>query len=139
MSTIKQIRARHRGREGVTPVAARALDDLMAAYDEREWDGGVGLVLFGSRARGEARPDSDLDVALIVDADECDRDMLGCWMADLRERVERAHGIPVTLMSFSTVEIEWPAEHANPTLPESVRRDGRVLCGAMESAPALAC
>lgn len=138
MTSLKELRTRRRGREGMTPAAARAMDAVMAAYDRRDWEGGTALVLFGSRARGDARPDSDLDVAVVVDPDECDRDGLGCWLADLSDAVRRTTGVPVHLMGFSTLEMEWPAEHANPLLVENVLRDGRVMCGSLAPAPCLA-
>ncbi|HWA23638.1 MAG TPA: nucleotidyltransferase domain-containing protein [Caulobacterales bacterium] len=53
-ATLSEIRA--------DPVLAAFRDELRAAYGERLHR----LILFGSRARGEARPDSDYDLAVVL-------------------------------------------------------------------------
>ncbi len=57
------------GRQGITDTARAALsmfaDDVRPAYGDRL----KGLMVFGSRARGDASPDSDLDVAVILAGD----------------------------------------------------------------------
>lgn len=54
----------------------------------------VELWLFGSRARGDARPDSDWDLLAIVDDDApvCVTDPLFAW------EITRASDVPVTLL-----------------------------------------
>ena len=43
-----------------------ALDAYVVALRRRYGDGLVSVVLFGSRARGEAKPESDVDVLIVV-------------------------------------------------------------------------
>lgn len=47
---------------------ARALRQFAAAVRQRYGDRLRGLYLFGSRARGDHKPDSDADVAVVLDA-----------------------------------------------------------------------
>jgi len=52
--------------EGLTPTATRALE-LFARDARRSYgDDLQRIVLFGSRARGDAGPDSDVDVAVVL-------------------------------------------------------------------------
>ncbi len=46
----------------------------------------VRVYLFGSRARGDAVPGSDIDIALLPEAD-----MPVDWLAGLREQLEASH------------------------------------------------
>lgn len=62
--------------------------------------------LFGSRARGEGRPDSDLDVLLVFRRLPHDREPqagIAEWIAD---EVAEDTGIPVTVWSVSLVDLE---------------------------------
>lgn len=89
----------------------------------------LGLYLFGSRARGDAQPDSDADVAVIL-AD-------GPWriieearlLADLSydRLIEdgldiQAHPVPQSAWSDPTL-------HPNPALVRAMRRDARPIGG----------
>ncbi|HSU12807.1 MAG TPA: nucleotidyltransferase domain-containing protein [Longimicrobium sp.] len=62
--------------------------------------------LFGSRARGEGRPDSDLDVLLVFHALPPDREPqagIAEWIAD---EVAEDTGVPVTVWSVSRIDLE---------------------------------
>ncbi len=46
------------------------------------------VILFGSHVRGQARPDSDIDVAVIVDEQEIDQSQLEFELFKLRRQID---------------------------------------------------
>ena len=75
------------------------------------------IILFGSRARGDAKPDSDLDL-LVIDADR--------ELEDEYRKTVRELGVPVDLIVQTAVEVaSWRNVH-NHFLTKAVR-EGRVL------------
>jgi uncharacterized protein len=89
-------------------------DGLAPLYGERL----KGLYLFGSYARGDARPDSDLDVLIVLDSvpsysDEVDRS------SELVACISLNSGISISRVFVS--EAAWRS-HASPFL-ESVREE----------------
>jgi hypothetical protein len=62
--------------------------------------------LFGSAARGEAGPDSDLDILLVFLRLPPDREPHATIAEELADRVARESGVPVTTWSVSLVDLE---------------------------------
>jgi len=60
------------------PHVKAALKDLRAGLERMYGPRLLKIVLFGSQARGDARPDSDIDVIAVLDG-------------EVKDRVERAH------------------------------------------------
>lgn len=58
-------------------------------------------LLFGSRARGEGRPDSDLDVLLVFRSLPPDREPQAGMAEEIAAHVARDTGVPVTVWSVS--------------------------------------
>jgi len=89
----------------------------------------VSVIVFGSFARREAGPDSDIDITIVrpVDLDEDDEG----WVTSLerwRRDVRRLTGNPVEVLEVSTDEAA--AKVAGPSqLWAEIRRDGRVVHG----------
>ena len=86
----------------------------------------VQVWLFGSRARGEARTDSDWDFLAILpdDAPEADLDLASVW-ARLRDlRLQRVEIFTMTRSEFET----W--KHSLGTLAEIVASTGVVVQGS---------
>lgn len=114
----------------------RALERFASDVRRHYGDRLVALLLFGSRARGDHRPDSDADVAVVL------RD--GDWVAwDERRALsgfsyDRIVEDGVEIQGRPVREDEWarPDRHANPALVRAIRRDGRPLdATAVRSAP----
>lgn len=113
------------GARSLAEVVARLLDGAplgaRALYEARrdEVDAAVRrhhvrrLVAFGSRARGDARPDSDLDLVASLPAAA---DLLD--VARLREELEDAFGLRVSLLTEGSLR---------GRLKDAVRREGVVL------------
>ncbi len=51
----------------MTPAERKALDAFVVAVRQHYGARVVDILIFGSRARGDARPDSDADVAVILE------------------------------------------------------------------------
>jgi predicted nucleotidyltransferase len=97
------------------------LDRFRSAVAELYGDQLERVVLFGSRARGDFRPDSDYDVAVFV------RQLGGFWdevrrLADVTTDILLDTGAVISAKPFR-------AESYNDTLPlmGEIRRDGRAL------------
>jgi predicted nucleotidyltransferase len=97
-----------------------SLDDARAALGEEAWAASLALVrrvvrrvdarlelaaLFGSRARGDARPDSDTDVLLLFRALPPDREPQATQAETLAEQVAAETGIPVSVWSVSLEDL----------------------------------
>lgn len=54
----------------MTPIERKAVEDYVAAVRRHYGRRLVDILVFGSRARGDARPDSDVDLAVILEDGE---------------------------------------------------------------------
>lgn len=101
----------------------------MAAFRaelERRFGGRVRAVtLFGSRARGDAEPDSDVDVLVVIDG--LTEDERGAAV-DLAFDVRRAEGGGPLLSPLVWSEAQWLARlHAERRIAIDIARDGIVF------------
>lgn len=98
----------------------RFAETVRAHFGERLVD----LILFGSRARGDHRSESDVDVAVILREGDgparADRD----WLSDLT--YDRIVDDGVDIQAWPITEAAWSAPDgcANPALLRSIRREG---------------
>jgi uncharacterized protein len=95
-----------------------ALIEALRRYDAtlRE-NGATGLFIFGSRARGTHRSDSDLD--LFIDYDPAERVPNMFRLMQLEEEISEALGIAVTITTRNAL---------HPLMKDSIERDAvRVL------------
>ncbi|GAA5204989.1 nucleotidyltransferase family protein [Microbacterium kyungheense] len=107
--------------------AVRELADLKSAFLERlrrhvgAWPHPpVFGALFGSAARGEMRPDSDLDI-ILVRPDDAEDDVWARGLADLTRAASTWTGNDARIIDFATEEI---TDAATEPLLRSVLADG---------------
>ncbi len=75
-------------------------------------NGATALFIFGSRARGTERPDSDLDLFIDYDATAKIPNMFR--LMQIEEKISQALGIPVTITTRNALY---------PLMKESIERD----------------
>lgn len=103
-------------RTDVPPALAETVRRLVAAYRPEK------VYLFGSAARGEAGPDSDYDLLLVVPDDagpERRRSGLAC-------RVLRGTGLAVDVLVWTSADFAARL-HLKASLPAAVVREGKLL------------
>jgi predicted nucleotidyltransferase len=112
--------------EGLTAAASRALALFRDAARTSLGDRLTKIVLFGSRARGDARSDSDLDVAVVL-YDVRDRRADRNRLADLAYDAIVETSMDIQAVPVSLDEWDHPDHHSNPALIRAIKRDGRVI------------
>jgi predicted nucleotidyltransferase len=101
------------------PVLAEVVSRLVEAYRPEH------IYLFGSVARGDAGPDSDYDIMVVV-ADEAPREMREC---DLAYLVLRGLGIAKDVLVWTRSEFEKRLP-LKASLPSTILREGKSLHAA---------
>lgn len=84
----------------------------------------AGAVLYGSRARGTHRPDSDADVAILLRGEHRRVLPTALEMADLAYDILLETGIDISPMPVWVDEWEHPETHANPDLLHHIADEG---------------
>lgn len=97
-------------------------DAVRAHYGERL----KGLYLFGSRARGDHKPDSDADIAVVLHGLES-ASAEKMPLTDLAYDVIVETGVHVQAWPVSETHWNDPAMHTNPPLVRNMRADGREI------------
>jgi predicted nucleotidyltransferase len=107
----------------LSAAVSHATQQLRGLLVERFGDRLLRLVLFGSQARGEAGPDSDVDVLAIV------RDLTGTERREIYEigaevyMETRVHVAPLAMSELEYAELE----RLERLLPNEIARDGIAL------------
>lgn len=102
-----------------TEAAARRFLGLIAdRYDV------AGAILFGSRARGTHRPDSDADVAVLLNGEHSPRAPIVLAMADLAYDVLLETGIDISPLPIWVDQWERPETFNNPALLRNIAAEG---------------
>ena len=116
---------------GALFAAERArFDDILASVASVAKDNRiVAAWLFGSVARGEDTRDSDLDVAIIIDAKPRDVDPIADKARDLLQEHERRLGFTASIVAIPLVDLGQLFSERSP-LWADLQRDGRVLKGS---------
>jgi uncharacterized protein len=108
----------------MTPSERESLQDYVAALRRRYSPRLVDVLLFGSRARGDARPDSDADVAVILQDGDWDFWEEKWTLAGLAYDVLLDHGLFIQPWPIQRWAWESPTTHARRALIEEIRKDG---------------
>lgn len=98
---------------------ARVLERLVAALGPER------IYVFGSQARGEATPDSDIDLLLVVPP----TDVPGYRLDQVAYSAAGSHSLRLDILVMPQEEFEWRAR-ALSSLPATVLREGQVLYAA---------
>jgi predicted nucleotidyltransferase len=90
---------------------------------ERQYDT-AGAILYGSRARGTHRPDSDADLAILLRGAHQERLRTTLAMADIAFDILLETGINITPLPVWLDEWEHPETHSNPSLLRNIAAEG---------------
>ena len=105
----------------ISPALKATLDEFHRRLNERFGTRPVGLILFGSYARGQAGPDSDIDVAVVLDRIDSHAERV--WPMELSGSFEGPLLTPIVL---SKGELDFLRARQD-ALAESLDRDGITL------------
>ena len=84
----------------------------------------AGAIVFGSRARGTHRPDSDADVAVLLSGEHQRFLPTKLAMADVAFDVLLETGINISPLPVWLDEWEHPESYSNPSLLQNIAREG---------------
>lgn len=84
----------------------------------------AGAILYGSRARGTHRPDSDADVAVLLKGEHLRTLTTTLAMADVAYDVLLDTGINISPLPVWLDEWEHPENSSNPALLRNIAREG---------------
>jgi len=105
----------------------RLPEDMLDSLAEAFHEGTVSVVLFGSYARGEQTPDSDVDVALVA-AEGTSASAVGSAAADHATAFRDKFGASLSYLIYTMAEAR-SLSSTSPGLLESIKRDGIVVSG----------
>jgi uncharacterized protein len=104
------------------PATERVARSFLSAV-KRQYDV-AGAYVFGSQARGDATPESDTDVAILLRGRTGRRMNEAMIMADIAYDLMLETGIRVEALPLWESEWEHPETFNNPALIENIRREG---------------
>ena len=84
----------------------------------------AGAIHYGSRARGTHHPDSDADVAVLLNGDHQRTLTTTLDMSDIAYDVLLDTGINISPLPVWIDEWEHPERHSNPNLLHNIAREG---------------
>jgi predicted nucleotidyltransferase len=84
----------------------------------------AGAIVFGSRARGTHRPNSDADVAVLLNGEHGRGLTTTLAMADVAYDVLLEMGINISPLPVWLDEWEHPETYSNPALLRNIAREG---------------
>lgn len=112
----------------MTPQVRKALKLFVDMVRRAYGDDFLGIVLFGSQARGDATDDSDVDVAVILRRID-DRRVVRDQLADLSSEVLMDAGEEIQAIAVSQDQWNDPHAFSNPSLVMEMKQDGVAMGG----------
>jgi len=103
---------------GDNGAASAFLEKLRGTYDVSH------MIMFGSRARGDSRPDSDLDLAVVLNGKRADFIDTKLDMAGLAFDVLMETGVLVQAFPVWEDDLAHPEHFPNPALIPNISREG---------------
>jgi antitoxin ChpS len=102
------------------------LVNALAAFVQKisTFPGFASAILFGSHARKEANPESDLDVAVILEGKTGEFVKTKFVLNDFAYDVLLNTGIRIQPFPVWQSELDNPAEYSNPQLLRNIAKDG---------------
>jgi predicted nucleotidyltransferase len=85
------------------------------------------IYLFGSAARGDYGPDSDLDFCVVV-PDDAPAELLRS--GEIYSKLPHGKGYPADVVPWRSSDFDARAEHVVASLPATIIREGRLLYDA---------
>jgi len=85
------------------------------------------LYVFGSRARGDHQPDSDLDLAVILRNTPSSLAHADDTLLDVTYPIEIDHGVHIQAWGLAADEAGLPSTAFRSRLAETIRREGVLL------------
>jgi predicted nucleotidyltransferase/DNA-binding transcriptional ArsR family regulator len=113
--------------DAVFAAEATIPDEILAELADRFSADAVSIVLFGSYARGDQGPDSDIDLVL-VGRDAVEKARLRASFDSQEPELRRRYGAPFSAVVYDAVEAEALWRRA-PTLQAELETDGIVVSG----------
>jgi predicted nucleotidyltransferase len=104
------------------PSTARAARSFLSAIEKLYPV--VGAVIYGSRARGDHRADSDADLAILLPGSHGSTVNTMLDMIDAAYAVELESGIVVSPLPIWQDQWEHPEQFSNPGLLRNIQREG---------------
>lgn len=116
--------------EGESARLALLRETVESALSAANLEGTVSsVILFGSAARGDARPDSDLDL-LVLANDRLRSEAADEFLAAVSDRLHARLGVRASVLALSISEAQKRLEDGDP-LMKNVLHDGRALFGPL--------
>lgn len=84
----------------------------------------IAAILYGSRARGDHEPDSDVDLAIVLEGEAGDRYKVAGEFAGIEFHIMMQTGVLLQSIPLWENEIAHPAKFSNPALIANILREG---------------
>ena len=103
---------------GLAPNERAALADYLAQLRTTCGDRLLRVMLFGSKARGDSEPESDIDILVVLRGE---LDGLKDRLADLSYDISLNYGVVVSDFVVGERRYDWMSRHNEPLLSEVMR------------------